>query len=122
MNYEAIKTLKDQVEYVLREVPNTRNSDILLTVEIWRRWYPTRVHQTELGAEYVYTSDLLDLPREDNVKRARAHFQNTKGLYLPTSWEVAKKRGLAEDEWRVAMGYPTKSGDYTPPSRTVDRF
>jgi len=39
-----------------------------------------------------------------------------------TIWEVVKQRKINEDEWRVAMGYPTKEtvGDkvpsWTPPS------
>lgn len=135
MSYDAIKTLKGMVESVLADTPETRNSDIALTIAIWRRFFPSLVRQEKhhdgrtysLGEEYVRVKDLFELPREDNVKRVRAMFQNEKKLYLPTSWEVAKGRGLEEDEWRVAMGYPTKetagTGEpsFTPPSRTDDR-
>lgn len=54
--------------------------------------------------ECVLLEDLFDLPREDNVKRIRAKF-NEEGLYLPTSEEVAKRRNMNIPEWREAMGY-----------------
>ena len=117
INYRQIKTLKGQVEHCLKNYPDTRNSDITLTIQIWREFYPEKV----IG-EAVALKDLYELPREDNVKRARAYFQNDKKLYWPTSLEIAKKRGILEDEWRVAMGYPTKATtgtpqpQYTPPS------
>lgn len=113
MNYQDIKTLKGQVEYCLRAYPETRNSDITLTIQIWREFYPERMRK--LGERMaVELKDLYDLPREDNVKRARAYFQNDKKLYLPTELSIAKRRGILEDEWRVAMGYPTKATTDTP--------
>lgn len=139
MSYENIKTLKGQVESVLQDIPETRNSDIALTIEIWRRFFPDKIRTLDGGAvEYVSLGSLYSLPREDNVKRVRAMFQNVQKKYLPTKWEVAKARGIEEDEWRTALGYPTKestgTGDpsYEPPSSTggaapgisrgIDRF
>lgn len=130
MEYSEIKTLKGMVGSVLEDMPLTRNSDISLLIEVWKRFYPKFVleekHQDgatyTVGHKYVRLTDLFNLPREDNVKRVRAYFQNVKKLYPPTEWAIAKKRGLVEDEWRVAMGYPTKettgtvSPEYTPPS------
>ena len=58
--------------------------------------------------------DLYWLPREDNVKRVRAFWQNDKKKFLPTVLEVAIARRINEDEWRVAMGYPTKATTGTP--------
>ena len=106
------------VASVLREVPATRNSDITLTIEIWKRFFPNRIKD----ARYILIADLYELPREDNVKRARAYFQNTKKVYLPTDWAIAKRRGILEDEWRVALDFPTKettgkkNPSWTPPS------
>ena len=120
MSYRTIKTLKAMVENVLRDIPETRNSDITLTIEIWKRFYPEKTIGGECSA--VRFAQLYELPREDNVKRARAYFQNDKRLYLPTSEAVAKARGINKDEWRVAMGYPTKQTagtekpSWTPPS------
>ena len=77
---------------------SVRDSDIALTILIWQRYF---------GVEKSIGLDrLFDLPREDGIKRVRAHFQNDQKLYLPTKWSVAKKRGIAEAEWRAAMSLP----------------
>lgn len=108
------------VEAVLRNIPETRNSDIRLTIEIWRRYFPSLVqndgailHQGVDPRPFVFLSDLFDLPREDNIKRVRAAL-NHEGKYFPTDWKVAKARGIAEDEWRQALGYPTKAATQNP--------
>lgn len=114
MQYRKIKNLLEQVRWCLEHQPETRNSDIALTVAVWREFYPEYV--TEAGVPF---GSLYTLPREDSVKRLRAKIQNDpiKPTYLPTRWDVAKKRGISELEWRVAMGYPaTSAPDYTPPS------
>ena len=116
------------VEYCLRAYPDTRNSDITLTIQIWRQFFVSRIQYLGEGGtrECVQLKDLYDLPREDNVKRARAYFQNDRRLYLPTSEAVAKARGINIDEWRVAMGYPTKQTtgtekpSWTPPSEVSE--
>lgn len=101
-------TLKKQVEEVLRDIPESRNSDITLTIEIWKRYYPERL---DIHARYGVSMplrNLYDLPREDNVKRIRAQFQSA-GKYFPTSLEVVKQRKINEDNWRIALGYPPKN-------------
>lgn len=113
-------TLKQRIEWCLRNVPETRNSDIALTVEVWKRFYPEKIQNTERGRLCVELGDLYDLPREDNVKRTRAQF-NTEGLYWSTDLKVAIGRGIQENEWRVKLGYPrieetkrpTKEESYT---------
>lgn len=108
------KTLtKTMVETILRNVPESRNSDITLLIEIWRRFYPQRVKRGASGEEGVWLKDLYDLPREDGVKRIRASF-NHEGKYFPTDWKVAKGRGIEEDRWRVEMGYPPKGQTINP--------
>ena len=99
-----MRKLKAQVEYCLDTFPETRNSDIALTLAIWRQYFPTRIRKGASGEEGVWLKDLYDLPREDNVKRVRAKFQNEQNLYLPTDWKVAKQRKINEDKWRVALG------------------
>jgi hypothetical protein len=99
-----MENLKEKVAIVLSEVPETRNSDIALTIEIWKRYYPKYVRRGQYGDPGIYLKDLFELPREDNIKRIRAKY-NSIGLYLPTEWAVAKGRGILENEWRKAMGY-----------------
>lgn len=98
------------VEERLKNVPETRNSDITLMLSIWRCYFPTRIRTGNTGEEGVWLKDLYELPREDNVKRIRAKF-NANGQYLPTEWEIAKARGVAEEEWREHLGYPPKVPD-----------
>lgn len=92
--------LKSQVEYCLREMPETRDSDITLLIAIWQLFHGID--------DVVSIGQLYELPREDNVKRIRAAL-NAEGKYYPTNWQVAKQRGLKEDEWRQALGYPAKN-------------
>lgn len=97
--------LKYEVETILREQELTRNSDIALTIAIWKRFYPTRIRVSSEGNEGILLRDLYVLPREDNVKRIRAKF-NAEHKYLPMEWKVAKQRGIKELEWREYLGYP----------------
>lgn len=92
-------TLKTQVQNILRDVPATRDSDITLMIELWRRHYPSSLLTGSSGKQAVLLDKLYDLPREDNIKRLRAHIQNVEKLYLPTKPSVAKQRKIKEEEW-----------------------
>lgn len=93
--------MKKQVESCLKRFPETRNSDIELTIKVWKEYFPQRIVTRQAdGKDYVEVRSLFDLPREDNVKRIRAKF-NEFGHYLPTSWEVAKQRRISEGQWRA---------------------
>lgn len=104
------KSLKKKVEYVLLNHEPARNSDVELTIKIWKVFYSERLTRNLKTGELsgVTFKTLFDLPREDNVKRVRATIQNTEKRYLPTSLKVALKRKISEDVWRAAMGYPLK--------------
>ena len=135
-----IGKLKEQVEKVLIESPETRNSDITLTIEIWKRFYPDRISKSypkdesrNIGVgmvDCVDLRDLYDLPREDNIKRIRAKFCERGFKWaFPTDWKIAKGRGIQEDRWREALGYPlleqvkypTRQPSYTEPLVNVHR-
>ncbi len=103
-----LKTLKGQVEHTLQVHEQTRNSDIALTLALWIRFYPQFIRRGKTGEEGVWLKDIFNLPREDNVKRIRAKFQNEENKYLPTDPKVREARGIAEDEWRAHLGYGTK--------------
>ena len=100
------ETLEVKVREMLHNDEASRNSDITLTLKIWRKYYSDIVFRARDGKWYVELLKLFDLPREDNIKRIRAKIQNVEHLYLPTSPAVAKKRGWAIDEWREYLGYP----------------
>jgi len=102
-----INELKRQIEQVLADVPESRNSDITLTIEIWKRFYPQRIRTNAQGREGIFLDDLYDLPREDHIKRIRATFQKdkTQPRYLPTEPAVAKQRRINEDVWKKHLNY-----------------
>ncbi len=106
-----VPRLKNMVEIVLAENEKVkmqgrggvepRNSDIALTIAIWQQWYSVGTNPDSV----IHLYRLFDLPREDRVKRVRAVLQNVEGKYLPTSWEVARKRGIEREKWEEALGY-----------------
>lgn len=99
--------LYEKVLEILKDNPESRNSDIRLTMDVWIRYHDSRLFEHD-EKRAVYLKDLYDLPREDHVKRIRAKIQNDEKKYPPTQWEIAKRRGFLEDEWRVLMGYASK--------------
>lgn len=104
-----INELRTKVEKTLKEYPDTRNSDIALTIKIWEEYHAEKLVTAKNGKKYVCVENLYDLPREDNVKRIRAKIQNEENNYLPTTWEIAKKRGILRQQWEEALGYATKN-------------
>lgn len=110
-NQLQVPRLKNMVEMVLEKNEKVqvqgrggiepRNSDIALTIAIWQQWYSVGTNPDSV----IHLYRLFDLPREDNVKRVRAVLQNVEGKYLPTSWEVARKRGIERAKWEEALGY-----------------
>lgn len=95
----------------------SRNSDITLTIAVWKRFYSSRIKKSqESGKLGVYLEDLFHLPSQDHIKRIRAHFQNDKMKYLPTSLEVVKQRKINEEVWRKTMG----QGDVHARLRTIE--
>lgn len=97
MDEETFKTLKKQVEYVLENFEQTRNSDVKLTIFIWQEFY-------DVG-EFIRLERLFEIPTQEAVKRARAKIQNTERRFPPTNWEVAEQRDWQKDVWQKALGY-----------------
>lgn len=106
-----LKNLTGQVEYILSTNEEARNSDIALTIFVWKRFYSGKIGGWDAQDGFnlegtVALKDLFDLPREDNIKRVRAVFQNSKMQYLPTDQKIAEARGINEETWRKHLGYP----------------
>lgn len=91
------KELEAKVLKILKEIPETRDDDTLLTFWIVKTYLPQQVKAID-GQWFVSLSSMRTY-REDHVKRIRAKIQNEQHKYLPTSWEVAKQRRIAEAEW-----------------------
>ncbi len=93
--------LKNRIINILRQYPQARDSDQWLTLQIWCTYYPSRIHKDDKEKRYVYLRDVLEMPREDHVKRIRAIIQNVEHRFLPTTEEVRKKRQISEEEWNA---------------------
>ena len=102
---EELIKLKQMVEYCLKEFPETRNSDIKLTNTIWWNFYKNYLKFDEENNLMVRLVDIYHLPKEDNVKRLRAKFQNELHLYLPDDPEVRRQRKIKEEQWRLYLNF-----------------
>ena len=106
--------LRDMIEDRLEFVEATRNSDITLTIEIWRKYYSDSVLDTSRGEKTgIFIESLYSLPREDNIKRIRAKIQNEEKKFLPTDASVRRKRQISEDDWYDYLGYAVRDPKQT---------
>lgn len=103
--------LERQIRHVLSTDLKSRDSDIRLTQMVWWNHYRSKLHQVN-NRIMVDIADLFELPREDHVARIRRKIQNDNKEFLPTTPEIAKKRGMEEDEWRRYMKYPVAGEDH----------
>lgn len=99
-----INSLKAKVEYILTRYPETRNSDIALSIRLWKSYYHKDLIEQN-GKSYIDLNKLFDLPREDNIKRIRAKIQNEEKRLLPTDISVVRQRKMNELEWKQLLGY-----------------
>jgi len=93
-------TLKDKVEYCLKNYPETSNSDVQLTLRIIYQFHNSHIKLIE--GKWWTTTEIQKEIREDDVKRYRARF-NSKGMYLPTDPEVIKHRNKLRKKWHNEM-------------------
>jgi CubicO group peptidase (beta-lactamase class C family) len=101
MSVKSIRNLREKVIHILKEYPKSRDSDQWLTLKLWTVYFPTRVIIDPVTHKaMIALTDIMELPREDNIKRCRAKIQNEEHLYLPTTVEVARKRHINEEDWR----------------------
>jgi hypothetical protein len=91
---EKCKTLTDKVAYCLCEFPHTRNSDKQLWIMLIRQFYKKSI---SFGRIWIEKIPLL--PDMNSMRRARCVIQNRRKQYIPTEWEVAKKRKWKKSEW-----------------------
>lgn len=99
---ESIATLKDKVEYILYKFPSTRDCDVELTLMVYVEFFKNRIVYRN-DRIYIPASSLFVLPTQDNIRRIRAYFQNTKGKYPPCDPDTIKRRGTLECVWKSEM-------------------
>ena len=100
-----MKHLKEQINWCLENIPETRNSDIKLTSAVWVRYYSNFLFKDNNDKWCVKLLNLYELPTEDHVKRIRAKIQNEENKFLPTDAKVRKQRKINEEKWRTYLGY-----------------
>ena len=96
--------LKEKVIYCLENYPETRNSDIALTISLWLTYYRDLITCYE-GKVMIELNNLYKVPNQDDISRWRQKIQNEQHLFLPTSLEVVRKRRINEEIWRTQLGY-----------------
>ena len=93
-----IKQTKKIVIDVLRHNVRARNDDKYLTFRVLQRIL-SKDEASQLLS--ISLTDLARLPAFETIKRIRARIQNDEGMFLPTSAEVRRKRGIREEVFRA---------------------
>ena len=52
------KTIKSRVQFILKYFPQSRNSDVRLTIELWKQFYPEIVKDGSTG-KAIFLGELL---------------------------------------------------------------
>ncbi len=83
-----------QIVHVLENFPTTRDNDKSLMTMFYQTFFPE-----EFSGGWLKPDALLRMTSADDIVRLRAIIQNEKGLYLPKSAEVRKRRRQNEKAW-----------------------
>ena len=89
--------LRQKVKTILKDKRFTRNCDIALSIELWKKYYHSYVKNGNIKLE-----NLHHVPTIKDIARHRAVIQNKIGLYPPTSLEIAKNRNIKRFYWQHA--------------------
>ncbi len=111
---EELNTIKDQVEWYLKNDIDCRNSDRVLYYRILREAYDKneigKPFEGLQGFDALFFEALWELlgssPDKSSVKRVRARIQNIEKRYRSTLPEVIKKRKQRREEfkdWSVGL-------------------
>ena len=97
--YMNLNTLKWQVEYILQNKKETRDSDIDLMRQVRKKFY--REHIT---LWYVSINNLYCIPQMDVISMIRRKFNQT-GLYISDKEEVRKSRRQNTEKYLQFLWY-----------------
>jgi len=86
---------KDVVELVLDADPDSRDDDLRLLLAVWNV-QGVNIDLTPFQLEYMFNAE--------SITRARRKIQNNEGKFPPTSYAVAKRRGINEELLREYYG------------------
>jgi len=91
---EQLRSVKERVEWLLKNYPETRNDDRYLIILYLRYFTPMRRY-----LDFVPYKVIKDLPSFETIRRVRQLIQE-KGKYLPTNPEVMRRRGRMMEAYR----------------------
>ena len=93
---EQFKTIKERVEWILKNYPEARNNDFYLYLLYLRNF------ERELSKyiKYIPFGLIKSATPFESVRRARQLIQNTEGKYPPTDPEVIRRRRIKEKAMR----------------------
>lgn len=101
--------IKHQTLRILQDMPESRNSDITLMIEIWKRYYSSSIKVNSDGQLGIFLDSLYSLPTQDNIKRVRAIIQNVEGRFLPTEEKIRRQRRINQGKW---LEWVRSQGEY----------
>lgn len=114
--------LKEKVEFILSTVPESRNSDITLTIELWKHYHKSTLRISPDGEYMIFVRSLWDLHREDHVKRYRAQIQNVELRYLQTDISILVERAKLSADWQRRLGYSKIFKDEWTDARWLEKI
>jgi len=91
---EELRSIKERVEWLLKNYPETRNDDRYLIILYMRFFTPMRKYLS-----FVPYRVIKELPSFESIRRARQLIQE-KGKYLPTDPNVMRRRGRLMEAYR----------------------
>lgn len=94
---KKIKKIKDRVEEVLRDYPQTRNSDKLLLLTIWERERKFFYPEKQFGE--LNLKELGKLTSLHTITRVRRSIQHEEDKYPPTSVKVMERRSKNQEQF-----------------------
>ena len=95
---EKLKTVKERVEWLLANYPETRNDDFYLFILYIRHFEP----ELSRYIEFIPYNLIKRSTRFESVRRARQLIQ-AEGRYLPTDPKVLRKRRRLAEAYRQVI-------------------
>ena len=99
MQTSMTRGLKQRVEFVLSQFPQTRDNDAKLILRLYEEYY----HLTSMLTP-TRLFEMMDYDKPDDIVRIRRQIQNREGRYLP-SVDTSKKRQQHVEQAREVLGY-----------------
>lgn len=87
-----LTSLKERVAFILNHYPETRDSNITLSIRYYEVFHPERIRNG-----WIELNSFYELPKMYDMQRARATIQNDYGLFLARPDIRQKRMQLAED-------------------------